>query len=80
MLGSAGVLAPAENYIWGSIQFIFLQVLANEIMDTIRVEKPNKVRVKSSLTVEMMIFSFINIAINGKIHANIKVTPVDKRL
>ncbi|MBL1728860.1 hypothetical protein ELD60_29920, partial [Klebsiella pneumoniae] len=28
----------------------------------------------------MMIFSFINIAINGKIHANIKVTPVDNRL
>lgn len=65
---------------WGNIQFIFLQVLANETIDTIRVEKPYKVRAKSSLTEVMVIFSFINIAISGKIHANIKVTPVDNRL
>ncbi|EPK3182654.1 hypothetical protein [Enterobacter kobei] len=80
MNGKAGTLAPAFNYICGNIQFIFLQVLAKEMIDTIRVEKPYKVRAKSILIESMIILSLMNIATKGKIHANIKVTPVDNKL
>lgn len=61
---------------WGKIQFIFLHVLIKDIIDKIKMEKPNSVSKKSTRRSWAITLSLTNIAISGKTQASISVAPV----